>query len=245
MSTEARGRRARSARMPTTRPSPPARRALLPLVLLLLTAMPACARATEPPAPPAGATASQPAQDRFLRLYRGYQADYEPAKNVAELAEWSEVVAVGRLRQIREGRVQGVGRGDPGRTEHLVYVFDVVEKLKGALPGDVAYVEAIKPSLEPATSFDATAPKGAEALLYLRFASPAAPGEPSTAPPDPLPAGARLQWFTTPQGFVMHIGGRVVQPLDQRGPSRPSFQHGDPDPAHLRSWLPPKLKPPR
>jgi len=245
MSTEIRRRRAGSPRTPTTRLATPARRALLPLVLMLLTMMPACARATKsaaPPAPSASAATGQSTQDRFLRLYRGYRADYEPATTVAELAEWSEVVAVGRLKQIREGRIQGAGRDDPGRTEHLVYVFDVTEKLKGTLPGDVAYVEAVKPGREPAASFDAAAPTGAEALLYLRSASPAAPGESSLAPLDPLPAGTHLHWFTTPQGFLIHIG-RVVHPLEQRGPSQPIFQRGDPDPAHLRSWLPTRLRP--
>jgi len=241
MSTQVRGSRTGSPRTPTTRLPTPARRILLPLMLLLLTTTPACARATTsaaPPAPSASVAAGQPRQDPFLRLYRGYQADYEPAKTVVELAEWSEVVAVGRLTEIREGRIQGVARDDARRSEYLVYVFDVIEKVTGTLPGNVVYVEALKPSREPAASFDAAAPKTAEALLYLRSAAPPVPAESSLAPADPLPTGTRLHRFTTPQGFLLHLGGRVRTPLDQRGPSRPIFQGGDPDPARLRSWLP-------
>jgi hypothetical protein len=84
-----------------------------------------------------------------------------------------------------------------------VYVFDIIEKPKGALPGDIAYAEAPKPSLEPATSFDAVAPEGAKALLQLRFALLTAIDEPSLAPPDPLPAGAPLPSFTRPQAFLI------------------------------------------
>lgn len=236
--TEVRGRSG-SRRTLTTRLATPARGALLPLVLLLLTTMPACARtatSAAPPAPSASVATGESGQDRFLQLYRGYQADYEPAKTVANLAEMSEVVAVGRLKEIREGRIQGVARDDPGRSEYLIYVFDVIEKVKGTVPGDVVYVEAIKPNREPAASFDAAAPKGAEALLYLRSASALAPAEPSLGPD--VPAGTRLQWFTTPQGFLIHLGGRVLAPLDQIGQSRPIFQGGDPDPTRLRSWLP-------
>lgn len=239
MSTEVRGRSG-SRRTLTTRLATPARGVLLPLVLLLLTTMPACAgtaTSSAPPAPPASVATGEPTQDPFLQLYRGYQADYEPAKTVANLAEMSEVVAVGRLKEIREGRIQGVARDDPGRSEYLIYVFNVIEKVKGAVPGDVVYVEAIKPNREPAASFDAAAPKSAEALLYLRSASPPPAAEPSVEPADQLPAGTRLQWFTTPQGFLIHLGGRVVTPLDQVL-SRPIFQGGDPDPTRLRNWLP-------
>jgi hypothetical protein len=210
------------------------------LLVLLVVAVSACAQGSEPAAPPAHpahAATADTTHDRFLQLYRGYGSDYEPASTVTQLAQWSEVVAVGRLKEIREGRILGTTRDDPGRTEHLIYVFDISEKPKGALPGDIAYVEAPKPSLEPAARFDAAAPKGANALLYLRFASPTASDEQSVAPAR-LPAGAPLLSFTTPQGFLIETGGRVAHPLQPGGPSQPIFAAGDPSASDLHRWLP-------
>jgi hypothetical protein len=208
---------------------------LLVPVLLLPIAAAACAQAAKPSTPPG--------QNDFLRLYRGYQADYEPAATMAQLAEWSEVVAVGRLKEIREGRKVGVAAEDPGRAEHLIYVFEITENVKGAVPGDVAYVQALKPSLEPAERFDAAAPKNDPAVLYLRSASPPPSDKVVVAPPNALPANARLMRFTTPQGFVILLRGGVVSPLEQRGPSQPLFRKGDPDQKNLRSWLPPTPQP--
>ncbi|HVQ96309.1 MAG TPA: hypothetical protein VMU51_35150 [Mycobacteriales bacterium] len=230
----------------------PAPRTALAALALLLAAVPACApagqapagrSAADRPAPAPAPAPAHPAPDPFLRLYDGYQVDYEPAATVTELADRSEVVALAQLTEIREGRILGTSRGDPARAEHLVYVFRVTRQLQGTLPGALAYVEALKPSFEPATRFDATAPKGTEALLYLRRAIPAAAGEPSVPAPQPPPAGAPLMWFTTPQGFLVRLGGRVAHPLEQAGPGRPLFAHSTPDPANLYSWLPPRLVP--
>src|SRR3954464_15301640 len=131
---------------------------LVPLFLLLIAA-PACAGPGKP--------STQLVQDEFLQLHRGYQADYEPAATVAQLAEWSEVVALGRLREIREGQKVGLTVDDPGPTEHLVYVFEVTENVKGALAGDVAYVQTLKPGSEPAARYHAAAPRNDPAVLYL------------------------------------------------------------------------------
>jgi hypothetical protein len=236
-------RPAAAARRVTTARTAP-RRSAPALLLLIVVAVSACARATEPaapPAPPARAATAGTTHVRFLQLYRGYGSDYDPASTVTELARRSEVVAVGRLKEIREGRILGSARDDPGRTEHLLYVFNVIETPKGALRSKIAYVEAPKPSLAPATSFDAAAPKGAKALLYLRFASPTARGESSFAAPNPLPPGEPLLSFTTPQGFLIHTGGRVAHPLASGRPSQPLFTAVDPRPTDLRAWLPPGL----
>jgi len=143
------------------------------------------------------------------------------------------VVVLGRIREIREGQVRG-GRDDPARAEYLLYVVDVTEQRKGTTPGGVAYVQTMKPGLEPAAHYDAAAPKGVDVVLYLD-ASPS-PERGTIPPPASPPVGVPVWDFTTPQGFLLLVDGEVVAPL--AGSNRPVFPGGDPDRADLRSWLP-------
>jgi hypothetical protein len=208
-----------------------ARRALgLALVsAAMLATVPACGGASEHAAAPAAAK-----QDPFLDRMRDLRQDYDPARTIAELSERSDQVVVGKLREIREGRIQGESKDDPARAEYLRYVFDVVETRKGTDAGKAVYVDAMKPSFEKAEVFDKAAPKGAEVVLYLRKA--AAPNEGTIAPAEPLPAGAEVTRFTTPQGFLVEVDGEVVAPLDQF--NSPLFPGGDPDHHKLTAWLP-------
>jgi len=230
-----------------TRSGAGAGRRLLAVLAALLVAGPACTRATgpaPPPARPAGHDASGAPVDPFLRLYGGYAADYNPAATPTELAGRSEAVVLGRLAQIREGRIAGSAADDPGRIEHLVYVVSVTRVLKGAVPGGTAYVAAVKPGFEPAASFDAAAPRGAETVLYLRRAVAPAAGERTIPAAQPPPPGVPLMRFTTPQGFLIRIGDRIAHPLDLRSAGDRIFRDSRPDPHDLYSWLPPELVPP-
>jgi hypothetical protein len=203
-------------------------------VLALLLLLPVTATGCASTAPAAPGMASH---QRFLSLYQGSSADYEPARTVAELAEWSSVVVVARLREIREGHIRGASREDPARTEHLLHVFDVVETVRGTLPGGQVFVETHKPGREPAASFDAAAPKEVEAVLYL-VPAPTQTDRPVVAAPKPAPPGEPLMSFTTPQGFLIQIDGRVAHPLEWAAPAKPLFPAGDPAGASLRAWLP-------
>jgi hypothetical protein len=210
---------------------------------LLLTGVSACSSVSAPnePAGAAGTAEGRQASGDFLRMLRGYGSDYEPARIPAELADRSEVVALGRLTQIREGSVLGTSRADPGRRENLTFVFAIEQRYRGNLPGGTAYVEVPKPGFDPAATFDARAPRGARALLFLSRASGATADEPVIPAPAPRPVGARLWWFTTPQGLLMELGGGVVAPLEA---ARPIFVLGDPEPGNLLAWVPgPKPEP--
>ncbi|SDN34958.1 hypothetical protein SAMN05660642_04631 [Geodermatophilus siccatus] len=169
----------------------------------------------------------------FLARLGSYSADYEPGTTPADLAARSDAVAVARLTGIREGRVLGSSRSDPGRTDNLVFVFELERAHRGNVPGTL-YVEVPKPGQDPAATFDARTPRGARALLFLELV-PAAADEPVVPAEPPLPSGAPLWWFTTPQGFLLELDGEVTAPLEAE---RPIFPAGDPDPADLLAWLP-------
>jgi hypothetical protein len=209
-------------------------------VTLLVAGAAGCAPAGGSHTPQAATlTASQPTQE-FAGLFRGYRSDYEPAKTSAELAKRSEAVALGRLIQIREGRVLGASRTDPGRLENLLFVFEVEQRYRGDLPRGKAYVEVPKPGTAPAAAFEAKAPRGARALMFLERASDPARGERAIPPSSPLPDGTPLWWFTTPQGLLINVAGAVTAPLEV---VRPIFPLGDPDAKNLPAWLPPELAP--
>jgi hypothetical protein len=170
----------------------------------------------------------------FLAQLANSLADYEPGTTPADLAARSDVVAVARLTEIREGRVLGSSPSDPGRIENLVFVFELEQAYRGHVPRTL-YVEVSKPGRDPASSYDAAAPHEARALLFLvRVPEPAADDPVIPAAP-PLPARAPLWWFTTPQGFLMELDGQVTAPLES---ARPIFPAADPDPDHLLGWLP-------
>jgi hypothetical protein len=169
----------------------------------------------------------------LVRLGR-YGADYEPGTTPADLAARSDAVAVARLTGIREGRVLGSSPSDPGRIENLVFVFELEQAHRGGVPWTL-YVEVPKPGQDPAATFDAKAPHGARALLFLERVPEPAADEPVVPAATALPSGAPLWWFTTPQGFLMELDGKVTAPLEA---VRPIFPAADPDPAHLLAWLP-------
>ncbi len=171
----------------------------------------------------------------FLALYDRLRADYEPAASLTDLAGKSDTVVLGRLREIREGQVRGAHRDDPTRLEYLLYVFDVMRVSKGAVSDPVVYVQAFKPGLQPASVYDQAAPEGGQAVLYLVRA--AEPEQVVFPAPQPPPAGTPIREFTTPQGFLLLVDGRVVAPLAGRG--EPLFGGGDPDRGDMMAWLPP------
>lgn len=178
----------------------------------------------------------------FPEMFRAVQPDFEPAPTFDALAKRSEVVAVGRLESIVEGRVLGTSPDDPSRIEHMVMTFTVDRVLAGRLePGaDRVHVEYAHSQAYPASAFQQTAPLGARAVLYL-VPAPADAGQPVVDPRAGLPAGRTLRWFTTPQGFLVEVDGRVTNPLRQVD-VRELFTGERPDPADLASWLPARLR---
>jgi hypothetical protein len=235
-------------RTPTTaapRPAAPAAVRLLLALVLTIAALSGCGGTTTPATPPNHPyppSAGSSRAEQFLRLQRGYQADYEPASSLAELARRSDIVATGRLESVREGRILGTSVDDPLRVEHVLYVFHITDVLKGSLPDTPVGVEVTKPGFAPAADLDRVTPKNAEAVLYARRLPSGTRHEPSLAPSHPLPAGVPLLQFTTPQGFLVEIGGHMVHPLERGAASQRLFQAGDGDPSNLQSWLPPTAR---
>jgi hypothetical protein len=188
---------------------------------VVLVALPACARGETPTAAPTSTVvAGSPRPHPFLWLYRGYRADYNPARTPDQLAAWSELVVVAKLVGIREGRVEGQSADDPARAEHLRYEFAVTKTLKGKAEGTV-YVEAIKPDFKPAATYDDAAPDMAPAVIYLRRYAPDRPYD-----------------FTTPQGFIIELDGRVGHPMEASPSISSLFPGGDPAGNDLMAWAP-------
>jgi len=143
--------------------------------------------------------------DAFVKLFTGYAADYEPARSPQQLAEWSDLVVLGRIHSVTDGRIHGDG---VSRSTTVVVAVDVREVKKGALPPrseNRVYVEMESSYQRPASAYDKVAPRDVDALLFLTPApATGVPGGQRIENPDAgRPNGQPLWQVTTPQGFLV------------------------------------------
>lgn len=181
-------------------------RAILPLALLGLATLTACQSA-----PSRDATPNTPL---FLRQVNVDQFDYDPLSSPDELTKKASLVIRGQLSDIVAGRVFL----EPGTKESNivsgVYKIEVGEVLRGQLAGPsdgIVYVEQI--GIQNPEEISATAPKGADVLLYL-VTAPSESLVPGTEVLDDgagFPPDQPLYQTANPQGFYLDTGADVTQ----------------------------------
>jgi hypothetical protein len=178
--------------------APRAQRWILCIALAGVIATSACS-SDDPPSSNGGDVAE------FVSLFGGYSADYDPAKTPKELADWSDLVVLGRIDRVTDGRVHGEG---VAASPTVVVVVSVSEVKKAALPpgsdGKV-YAEMESAFRRRGDAYDRVAPRDVDVLLFLTRAPAATtPGNPPIQNPDGgRPKGQPLWRITTPQGFLM------------------------------------------
>lgn len=166
--------------------------------------------------------------DRFVSLFEGFSADYEPANSPKQLAEWSELVVSGTIEKVSDGRVYNAD--DMGGAPTISIQVKVTDIRKGTLPDGAdgrVHVEFYATYGRKAAEYDRVAPRDVEVLLYLNR-SPVAGTKPHRIqdPGRGRPSGQPLWRLTTPQGFLMKSdeGVMAVQEFrDYGGTSIESF----------------------
>lgn len=158
--------------------------------------------------------------DRFVRLFDGFSADYEPANSPKQLAEWSELVVSGSIEKVSDGRVHGDENEPLSAAPTISVQVKVTNARKGTLPDGSdgrVHVEFYATHGRKAAEYDRVAPRDVEVLLYLNR-SPAAGTKtnPIQHPDRGRPDGQPLWRLTTPQGFLMKSDEGVVAVQDFR-----------------------------
>lgn len=160
--------------------------------------------------------------------------DYDPAANLAELADRSEVVTAAVLTDVVDGPIFASSPDDPAASRFALFVFESPD------PAEPLYVRLPRPNTSDIDQLRSVMPLGSEAVLYL-------------SPLPDIPEAERELWFnvpddrvlwspTTPQGMIIEVPadsgamlvdvpmGHEVDGLDDA----PSAT----DP--LSAWLPPE-----
>lgn len=180
---------------------------------------------TRTQADPAGASGDLSQARRFAATLTFTWVDFDPARGPNELAQRSDVVAIGRIVTFRQGRyiAGNYEDDDPSLRARTAVMQVAVERVvAGRLPDPAdpnLYFEFSLNRRSTPAALAAAAPNGALILVYA-----------DAIAPDPVyeglvhdegagkPAGQPLMRFTTPQGFLMEVGGRIFRVLQ---PSQP------------------------
>ncbi len=171
---------------------------------------------------PTNATEEERVEGLVAVLAEG-EADYEPAKNPADLAGRADLVVEGRISQFAPGPIYGSSMEDPEAIGSVVMQVEIASVLADNRLGsgtaetpEVAYVQIY--SGDP-DAYARLAPPKSPALLYLTVLpepEKITPGEPVTNANAGRPASEPLVAPTTPQGFVLETTDGVVQPQEAR-----------------------------
>jgi hypothetical protein len=170
---------------------------------------------------------------QFAAALAPWASDYDPAAGPVDLANRSQVVVLGRIVALREGRSFADG---PEQVWSGTAVMEVA--VERVLAGELSdpehssiYVELFRDLRLEATALDAMAPKEARVLLYVNEIP-----DPPTADPGYLPeavinagagrpAGQPLVFPTTPQGFLMETDQHILQVYGGFSGEEPKARH--------------------
>ena len=148
--------------------------------------------------------------------------DYNPARDIDELAQWSAVATVATLVDVEDGRIFGDTVDSPeGR--HLNLVFETADATR-------YYVQLPRPESSSIEQLRSVLPIGTESVIYLQS---------NNDPDDGVWFNKREdgnEWFfTSPQGWILdHPSRGIVFPLE-----RGRVFATNPEPAEsLHDWLP-------
>lgn len=144
----------------------------------------------------------------FLAALAPTSSDYNPATGPDQLAEWSEVVVLGQIVGISEGRAFAHLNQIYRRT--AVLHVSVESVLAGALPDPSRRMIHIELDVDNSTSFQelqASLPKRINVLVYASRAGdrPDVIEEGRGVPP-----GEPLMMAFSPQGFLIGVGSAVL-----------------------------------
>lgn len=164
-------------------------------LLTLCFALAGCAAAAPAPAD----VTTQPAvadRGEFAHLLQtGVSYDFEPTDSPADAVRHADVVVVGRVKQIVEGRTLAYGRSN----QQANMVVQVQKTLKGSV-GDTVYVEVSQPSGVSIDMLEAELPNGRVILFLDDRTDVEASGEESGRP-----AGSSV-YTPLVDGFVIESG---------------------------------------
>jgi hypothetical protein len=169
--------------------------------------------------PNGGRDASEPSDagtDDFLDAIRRNFGNYDAAKNIYDLADRSERIAVGTIAAVHEGRPLVMSRSGESTA---VLELAATEILKGE-PAERFYIELYRGYLFDAPTLPDPLPEN-RLLVYLIPASPDDGDAGVSASAPGLPEGAVLHTLTTPQGMVVEDDSGSVDAIDsifQPGP---------------------------
>ena len=148
--------------------------------------------------------------------------DYNPARDIDELAKRSTVVTAAKLVDIEDGRIFGDSIASPeGR--HLNLVFETASSTR-------YYVQLPRPDSSSIEQLRSVLPIGTESVIYL---------QPNNDPDEGVWFNKREdgnEWFfTTPQGWILsHPERGIVFPLE----SGRVFETAPKPTESLHDWLP-------
>lgn len=180
-------------------------RALVVVIATAVMAIQGCASGA--------ATTGDPA--RMVALFRDYQADYIVMERPADLAEISHLVVVGRLTDVREGRVWQVPDVPWSRSTTVIVAVETEQVLGGASAREdsVVYAELENPSRLPVDVFTAALPTGSRVLLYGSRAG-STKNTPDIASSNGNEAiDSRLYLPVSPQGLAVAVATGVAWPM--------------------------------
>jgi len=163
--------------------------------------------------------------DTFDSYFASFSSDYNPARNILELAERSGVVTKAVWVDIEDGRFFGESEQRP-QGLHLNLVFETDQ-------GRRFYVQLSRPFDSSIEQLRSAFPLGSESVIYL---------QPNNDPLESVWFNTRddgNEWyFTTPQGWILdHPERGLISPLDY-GSSRLLAEASRLDEPTLDEWAP-------
>lgn len=160
--------------------------------------------------------------------------DYEPATGPVDLATRSDVVVLGRIVDVREGRAFGESLEDVWLLETSVMEITVDQVIAGSMPANSEgrlYIELLRPGGLTNSRLAEAAPREPPVLLYASEIDDPPKGDGFI--PEPVlnsgagrPTGQPLMVATTPQGMLVDTGTSIYRGLE--GTKLRDFRGGGP-----------------
>ena len=168
----------------------------------------------------------------YEQYFASFSYDYEPAKDLADLAARSVVVVEAILVDVIDGPVFGSSATDPAASRFAVFVFE------SAATAQPLAVRLLRPNTSDIAAIRGAMPIGERAVLYLIGVAPIPDSEKALW----HGVDGTKQWEpTTPQGFILGRrapdGSHVADlPIDVDRGGLADAPDADSD---VSDWLPP------
>ncbi|CAN5695345.1 hypothetical protein BH24ACT13_BH24ACT13_13620 [soil metagenome] len=168
-----------------------------------------------------------------MSLFSGIHYDFDP-KTPAELSALSDLIVVGRIVDIQQGRTFEIPGEEGSSFDSLLLrlrVQQVISPAAKTAPGDDVFVELPTSGGISASTYDAAAPKQATVLVYLvDLVSPGPKDDPQlVAVSEAWRQAGTVMEPTNPQSFIIGSDERILEVLS----------HGVSDSSSLEAYLPP------